>query len=161
MPTARQAATLAPVPPLDPLRLEEHVHGHLGWLAAIALVHPAVLLRRPKRKAHLSVALGAGLVTVVGGLGVAQYGDYRDKLRQAIFQHAPTIGYLFERKEHLAFGAILLAWGGGVAYVGASRLEGETRDNLRRAAHWSFVAAATMALAAAVLGTVVAAYRTF
>jgi hypothetical protein len=147
--------------PLDPLRIEEHVHGHLGWLTAIALVHPAVLLRRPKRKAHLSVGLAAGLATLTGALGVAQYSDYRDKLRQSIFQHAPAIGYLFERKEHLAFGAILLAWGGAVAYVGAARLEGEARDRLGRAAHWSFVGAAALAVAAAVLGTVVAAYRTF
>jgi hypothetical protein len=147
--------------PLDPLRLEEHVHGHLGWLAAIALIHPAVLLRRPKRKAHLSVGLGAGLVTLAGALGVAQYGEYRDRLRQSIFQHAPAIGYLFERKEHLAFGAILLAWAGAVAYAGATRLEGEPRDRLQRAAHWSFVAASALAVVAAVLGTVVAAYCTF
>jgi len=146
---------------LDPVRIQEHVHGHLGWLAAIALVHPAILLRRTKRNADLSVALAVSVVTLVGGLGVAMYGDYRDKLRQPIFQHAPAIGFLFERKEHLAFGAILLAWAGAVAYVGATKLEGDERERLRKAAHWAFVAAAAMAVATAVMGTVVAAYKTF
>jgi hypothetical protein len=149
------------VTPLDPLRVSEHVHGHLGWLAAIALVHPAILLRKPRRKAHLSVGLAVGVVTLVGCLGVALYPDYRDKLRQSMFQHAPTMGYLFERKEHLAFGAILLAWAGAAAYFGAIPLEGETRDRLRKAAHWAFVAAAALTVTTAVLGTLVAAYKTF
>jgi hypothetical protein len=149
------------VTPLDPLRVAEHVHGHLGWLAAIALVHPAILLRRAQRKAHLAVGLAVGVVTLVGCLGAAMYPDYRDKLRQPIFQHAPTVGYLFERKEHLAFGAILLAWAGAAAYAGALKLEGGTRDRLRRAAHWSFVGAAALAVGTAVLGTIVAAYKTF
>jgi hypothetical protein len=141
--------------------MQEHLHGHLGWLAAIALVHPAIVLRRTKRKAHLAVGLAVGVVTLVGGLGVAMYADYRDRLRQAIFQHAPAMGYLFERKEHLAFGAILLAWAGALAYVGAARLEGDLRERLRKAAHWSFVAAAALAVVTAALGTVVATYRTF
>ena len=69
---------------------------------------------------------------------------------------------MFERKEHLAFGAILLAYAGAVAYVVATRMEmGETRDRLRRAAHWAFVAAAVMAVVTAALGTMIAAYKTF
>ncbi|MDB5220684.1 MAG: hypothetical protein JWO86_8611, partial [Myxococcaceae bacterium] len=30
---------------LEATRLMEHVHGHLGWLAAATLVHPAIVLR--------------------------------------------------------------------------------------------------------------------
>ena len=161
MPTSDREATLRPMVPLDPARLAEHVHGHLGWLAAVALVHPAVLLRRTRRKAHLSVGLALALVTTVFGLGASLYGDYRDRLKQGIFQQAPAIGYLFERKEHLALGALLLAWAGGLAYAGAALVDGGTRESLRRAAHWAFVAAALMALATAALGTVVATYRTF
>ncbi len=145
----------------DPLRFAEHVHGHLGWLAAIALVHPAILLRRTKRRAHLAVALAVVAVTAVGVLGVAMYGDYRDKLRQAIFAHAPAMGYLFERKEHLAFGAIALAWAGALAYFGSTRAGASVYEPLRRAAHWSFVLAAVLAVATATLGTVVASYRSF
>lgn len=149
------------VPPIDPLRIEEHLHGHLGWLAAIALVHPAILLRRTRRRAHLSVGLAVGVVTLVGALGAYMYPDYRDRLRQSMFQHAPTIGYLFERKEHLAFGAILLAWAGAIAYAGATRVDGEVRESLRKAAHVAFVAAAALAVVTATLGTIIAAYKTF
>jgi hypothetical protein len=89
------------------------------------------------------------------------YGAYRDRLRQAIFANAPSIGYLFERKEHLAFGAISLAWVGAVAYTAATRSEGGVRESLRRAAHWAFIAAAVLAISVAALGTIVASYRTF
>ena len=146
---------------VDPLRIAEHAHGHLGWLAAIALVHPAIVLRRKTRKAHLAVALSVAVVTGAAALGVAMYGDYRDKLRQSMFQHAPVYGYLFERKEHLAFGAVMLAWSGALAYAGAFWVDGDVRLRLRTAAHWAFVAAAALAAAAAVLGTLVAAYKTF
>ncbi len=143
------------------LRVAEHVHGHLGWLAAIALVHPAILLRRTPRRAHLAVGLAVAGVTAVGAIGVALYGDFRDRLRQSIFAGAPAMGYLFERKEHLAFGAILFAWAGGIAYAAATRVDGDVRVSLRRAAHWAFVASAAMAVVAAAFGTVVAAYKSF
>jgi uncharacterized membrane protein len=149
------------VPLIDPVRIQEHVHGHIGWLAAIALIHPAIVLRRTNRRAHLAVGLAVGVVTLAAGLGVAIYGDYRDQLRQSIFQQARGIGYLFERKEHLAFGAVVLAYAGAVAYVAATRLEGDTQARLRKAAHWAFVAAAAMAVVTAALGTVIAAYKTF
>jgi hypothetical protein len=149
--------------PIDPLRLAEHVHGHLGWLAAIALVHPAILLRNPKRRAHLAVSLSVLVVTAVGAIGVALYQPYREKLKQGIFQSAPTIGFLFERKEHLAFGVIILCWAGAVAYFAATK-GGETapaRMPLRRFAFWAFVCSTCLALATATLGTIVASYRTF
>ena len=42
-----------------------------------------------------------------------------------------------------------------------TRLEGQPREYLRRAAHWSFVAAAALCVVTAVLGTMVAAFKTF
>jgi hypothetical protein len=147
--------------PLDPLRVQEHVHGHVGWLAALALIHPAILLRRTKRKAHLSVALATAVATLAGVMGVLMYGDYRDRLRQHLFQSSLSMGYLFERKEHLAFGAVFLAWAGCLAYFGATRLEGQPREHLRRAAHWAYVGAAALCVATALLGTMVAAFKTF
>jgi len=146
---------------IDPLRIAERVHGHLGWLAAIALVHPAILLRHPKRKAHLSVALAVGMVTAVFTGGCLIYPAYREKLRQHIFIEGRSIGFLFERKEHLAFGALLLAWAGALAYFAAARTEGPTRDSLRKAAHWGFVAASVLALVTASLGIIVAAFKSF
>jgi hypothetical protein len=146
---------------IDPLRIAERIHGHLGWLAAIALLHPAILLRNRKRKAHLSVGLAVGGISAVFAIGCLIYGAYRDKLRQALFQQARPIGFLFERKEHLAFGALLLAWAGALAYFAAGRADGPTRDSLRKAAHWAFVAASVLAVVTASLGIIVAAFRSF
>jgi hypothetical protein len=148
--------------PLDALRLLEHLHGHLGWLVAAVLVHPAIVLRRPKRRAHLAVALSVALVTLVASLGVYLYVPYREKLRQQIFLHAPRIGLLFERKEHMAFAAFALAWAGALSYLAATRVKDErTFAALRKAAHWSFVAAAALAIVVATLGTIVATYKSF
>jgi hypothetical protein len=130
-------------------------------LTAVALVHPAILLRHDKRKAHLAVLAGAVLPGVSGAIGAYIYGPYRDRLKQHIFIDAPSIGFLFERKEHLAFGAILLAWAAATAYALAIRAEGENRVRLRRFAHRGFVASAALAAMVAVLGTVVASFRTF
>lgn len=146
---------------LDPLRLIEHVHGHLGWLSAAALLHPAIVLRRTKRRAHLAVALATAFVTVASGIGAWLYVSYREKLRQGIFLHAPSIGYVFERKEHLAFGAVVLSWAGAAAYVAAARAGSDTREALRIIAYRAFVAAAALTAVAAILGTVVGVYRSF
>jgi hypothetical protein len=150
------------MPTFDPTRLAEHVHGHLGWLSAAALLHPAILLRNRRRQAHLAVGLAVAFVTATGGLGVVVYGEYRDRLKQGIFLHAPEVGYLFERKEHLAFGAIALAWAGALAYAGAEWTERETiRSALRTTAFRAFVAACALAIVTAVLGVLVAVYKTF
>jgi hypothetical protein len=149
------------VPPPYPWRLLEHAHGHLGWLAAVALAHPAVLLRRPNRRASWAIVLAATAVTLAASGGVLLYPRYRAELRPPLFAAAPALGYLFERKEHLSFGAVLFAWAGAVAYFGAFSADDATQKPLRRAAHWSFVFASLFAVAAACLGTVVAAYKTF
>jgi hypothetical protein len=144
---------------IDPTRMFAHVHGHVGWLAAAALVHPAVLLRRPGRRAHLSVLLATSFVTVTAVLGVTIYPAYSTRLRQAIFVSAPNIGWLFERKEHLAFAAVAFAWAGAAAYVAAFRADEPLRVPLRTFAFRAYAAAAAMAILVAAIGTVVAAYR--
>ena len=146
---------------LDLLRVQEHLHGHLGWLAAIALVHPAIVLRDARRRANWAVGLSVAVVTVAAALGVLMYEAYRETLRQPIFAAAPAFGYLFERKEHLAFGAVMLSWVGGISYVASSSANADVRESLRKAAHRAFIAAAVLAIATASLGTIVAAYRTF
>ncbi|AKV01204.1 hypothetical protein AKJ09_07867 [Labilithrix luteola] len=149
---------------LDPIRLLrsiEHVHGHLGWLAAAVLVHPAVVLRNRTRRAHYAVGLATAFVTVAAGIGAWLYIGYRERLKQGIFQTAPSVGLLFERKEHLAFGAVVLAWAGAVAYFAAPRATAEMRTTLRTIAFRSFASSAVLAVIVAVLGTVVAVYRTF
>jgi nitric oxide reductase large subunit len=146
---------------LDALRLIEHVHGHLGWLSAAILLHPAIVLRNRKRPASLAVGLATAFVTVASASGAWLYVAYRERLKQGIFQHAPSIGLLFERKEHLAFGAVVLAWAGAAAYYAAPRAPEETRERLRTIAFRAFAAAAALSVLVAVLGTIVAVYRGF
>jgi hypothetical protein len=145
---------------MDAARIVEHVHGHLGWLAAAALVHPAIVLRRPQRRAHAAVCIAVALPTLAAALGAWLYVSYRERLRQGIFVEAPSIGLLFERKEHLAFGALALAWSAALAYV-ASRRAPAHEALLRRFAHRAFVASALLAVTVAILGTIVATCRTF
>lgn len=146
---------------LDPDRLFEHVHGHLGWLAAALLVHPAIVLRNRQRRAHLAVALATAFTTTGAAMGLWLYVAYRARLKQGIFAGAPSIGWLFERKEHLAFGAVVLSWAGCVAYFAAQQASPETRLVLRGFAFRAFVVAAAFAFVVAILGTVVATYSTF
>ena len=146
---------------LDALRLIEHVHGHLGWLSSAILLHPAIVLRSRTRRAGLAVGLATTFVTVAAAMGAWLYVAYRERLKQGIFQHAPSIGLLFERKEHLAFGAVVLAWAGAAAYFAAPRASGALRERLRTIAFRAFAAAAALSIVVAVLGTIVAVYRGF
>ena len=146
---------------LDPLRLCQHVHGHLGWLAAALLAHPALVLRNEKRRAHLAVLLATGAVTLGAGLGAWLYVGYRDRLKQQIFIHAPSIGLIFERKEHLAFASVVLAWAGCAAYFGAIRSTPAVRSTLRKIAFRAFAFSAALAIVVSALGTAVAVYKSF
>ncbi|GAB4215187.1 MAG: hypothetical protein OHK0013_40530 [Sandaracinaceae bacterium] len=96
------------------LRLLESVHGHLGVLAAVALLHPAILLWRGRpatRGVRLSIVLTTLLVTAAYAAGIAIYGDYRAIVKRPLFREDVAAGLLFETKEHLAFLALVLTWG--------------------------------------------------
>jgi len=143
-------------------RLVEHVHGHVGWLAALALVHPAILLRRRRRRALLSAVAGTALCTLAGVLGALMYRDYRERIKPLLFSEAPAFGWAFERKEHLGTAAVLLAWAGLSAHWAAhSSTTAGMNEPLGRLAHWAYVAAAVSALLAASLGVAVACQRSF
>lgn len=142
------------------LHLIALAHAVAAWLATAALVAvPLGLLVRPRRD-RVTFALGvvAALgVTIAGGLGVLLEAAYRARLRQRLFVQAPSLGWLFERKEHLAFAAITLSWC-ALAAAAASRLsrEPERADDLHRVARLAGIAAAGLALAASVMAAVVA-----
>lgn len=142
------------------LRLLEHVHGHLGWLAVAALVHPAVVLRNPRRRAKLAVVLSVSLSTVASALGGFLYYFYSHQLRRAVYAASMRHGMMFERKEHLAFGALALAWAGAAMHLFA-RSDDEVGRSRARFAHWTFVAAAVLAAIVGVLGTLVGSFKTF
>jgi hypothetical protein len=145
---------------LEALRLLEHIHGHLGWLAVAALVHPAIVLRNPKRRARLAVTLSVALATLAGALGGYLYFYYSLVLRRAIYVASVRHGLMFERKEHLAFGAIALAWAGCVMHWTARDAEGDP-DARAKFAHYAFVMAAAISLVVAVMGTIVGSFKTF
>jgi hypothetical protein len=141
------------------VRLVERVHGHLGLLSVAVLAHPAIVLRRAHRRAHLAVTLAVIFPALTAALGVWLYGPYRSELKQRVFIESRTMGNLFERKEHLAFGVVALAVAGACAYLASREKKGDPR--LSRAAHLAFVLSFAMALATAILGTVVAANKSF
>jgi hypothetical protein len=146
------------------LRWLEHIHGHLGWLSAAALLHPAILLRNAnaKKRARLSVVLATGLVVVTALLGVWMYPEYRGRIKQHVFLEAPRLGWMFERKEHLAVGAVVLALAGCVSHLALPLFSDEpTRRSMARLAHRAFVAAFALAALAACLGVSVAVYKSF
>ncbi len=139
--------------------LLERAHGHLGWLAAAALAHPAWLLGKPGRRAPASVIASSALVTAAGAAGAWLYGPYRERVRQPLFAEAPRIGWLFERKEHLALGAVLLAWCGALAHLAPAPGDPGRGALLEAMARRAFRASFLFALLAALFGTVVAAQR--
>jgi hypothetical protein len=139
------------------LRLLERVHGHLGWLAAVALVHPAIALRNPRRRARLSAVLSATIVLLSGVFGAIIYSPYNQSVKRSMYVASRTYGLLFERKEHLAFAAIAFACAGCIAHLAAGRDD----RALARFAHLAFVASALLAIVVATLGTLVAAFKSF
>jgi hypothetical protein len=144
------------------LRAIERVHGHLGWLAVAALLHPAILLRNPKRRARLAVAFTTSLVVVTSLLGGSIYPEYRARIKQHLFIEAPKLGWMFERKEHLAVGAVTFALIGCIAHLSLPVFaEEHTRRTMARLAHRSFVLSFAFAAVVAVIGVAVASYKSF
>ncbi len=144
------------------LRVLERIHGHLGLLSVAALLHPAVLLRNPRRRARLSASLAAAFPLATALLGASLYPEYRSRIKQHLFIDAPRIGWLFERKEHLAVGAVALAIAGCLAHLSLPALADDgTRRTVAALAHRAFVAAFVLALLVAIFGVTVASHRSF
>jgi hypothetical protein len=144
------------------LRVLERIHGHLGWLSVAALLHPAILLRNPKRRARLSVALATSFVVVTALLGANIYPEYRAHIKQHIFIEAPRLGWMFERKEHLAVGAVTFALIGCIAHLSLPVFaEDDVKRTVARLAHRGFVVAFVLGVIVGILGVSVASYKSF
>jgi hypothetical protein len=141
------------------LRAVEHVHGHLGWLSTLALWHPAILLRRPRRRATGAAAAATALVTVTAAAGALVYPAYRVEVKPAVFAASSLLGNLFERKEHLGVAVVLLAWTGLLVHLNAREEPLDFRAP--RVAFVAFVGAAVLATLTAAMGIAVAVCATF
>lgn len=95
--------------------LHDSTLGACSWahrsFAAAGFMHPAVLVRQPKRRS-ITFLLARIFLTLTSLLGAYIYGDYRVEIRQPLFFVSPAYGWMFERKEHLAYFATLLSWVG-------------------------------------------------
>ncbi len=141
-------------------RILESVHGLFGVLAAAALLHPAISLRRGlplSRGMRWSLGLTTAVVAGAFALGLTIYEDYRGVVKRGLFAKAPEVGFLFETKEHLAFAVLALALGGGVAALVAPR---DGRE-LRRAAGTLFALAFVGCCVVVGLGVYIAAVASF
>lgn len=142
------------------LRILETIHGHLGILAAVALLHPAITLRRGKplsRGRWWSVVLATATTVAVFATGLWIYDDYREHVRRPLFAESPTVGFLFETKEHIAWAVLSLALAAGAAALLAPR----QAPSIRKAAALLYATAAVICFLTAGLGTYVAAVRGF
>lgn len=120
----------------DGLRTLAGAHGALAYGAVVALVAVLGALARRWRGAAWLGALAAVLNGATFATGALLHGPFQAKLRHRLFLMSSSLGWLFERKEHVAFGALALVLCGavalGVSVRGAQKDDWVARD-LRRA----------------------------
>ncbi len=143
------------------LRVLERIHGHLGWLAVAALLHPAIILRNVQRRARLSVSLATLVVLATATLGANIYPEYRQRIKQRIFIEAPSLGWMFERKEHLAVAAVCFTIVGCILHLFSGSFPEGIRPHAARTAHIAFAFAFVFALVVACIGVAVASFKSF
>lgn len=154
---------------LEALRRIASVHGLLAWSATVLLGIAAVLLARRRPVLVVSV-FATALTAIVSGLGMLLHDPYTSRLRQRIFIHDPALGWLFERKEHFAFGSLGLTLCGLASLIGFVLVERRVTRTpnvgspptspipmaLWRAALMAYAASAAFALTACILSSLVA-----
>jgi hypothetical protein len=142
---------------LEALRSLARLHAWTAWLATLALGIAALLHARGRRGSSAMGAIAAALVLATSAIGLAMHDGYRARIRQKLFIASTTLGWLFERKQHLAFGATLLAVSATASSFAALRaVDRVFARELRRAALVGWVASAALALAASSASAIVA-----
>ena len=141
---------------LDAVALLRALHGHIGVLAAAALLHPVLSLPADgpvRRSTRWSALASSTLAVATFGAGWALYPGYRRGTKRQLLDHAPELARAFETKEHLAFYVLVLAvCGVGLVYRTPDR-------HGLRAARWCYGLAGVLAIGVAILGSVVGSWR--
>lgn len=129
-------------------------HGIVAWLdALLLLVVASQFLRQPwpdkpwLRVVSSLASLGAWIAFASG---MAREEHYRVHLRQHLFIASKSLGWLYERKMHLSFGALLFATIGVL-----SLLLFHKNPDYFRAMRASYVIAAICALSTCVISSIV------
>ena len=142
------------------MTLLEAIHGHVGVLAMIALLHPALILWSGKplsRNAKLALAASLALVATTFALGLTIYPAYREEVKPELFRTNVLAGVLFDTKEHLAWVALVTAIGAGIAGLTAPPRAAQ----VRRIAGRVFLAGAIACTLAVGLGVWIASIQSF
>jgi hypothetical protein len=141
----------------------ERWHAIASWAATAVIALSAWLFVRSSPWRRAASAAAAVLALGAAGTGLWLHDPYRSRLRQRLFLDAPSLGWLFERKQHLAFAAVLLALS-ALATQARLSLDPEgapgARD-LHRAAALAWTSSALLALAASIASTIVARRASF
>lgn len=130
------------------------LHGTIAWLGGLLVAFVAVLLLRGKThdrpwfRALAAMATASTASAFITGVLLDEH--YRVHLRQKMFLTSKTLGWLFERKMHLSFGAFVFACVGLMLLI-ASR----NKVQFFRSARSAYVAAALFALGACTISSIV------
>ena len=159
----------------ETLHMLAQIHGLCSWLALALLLFSSVRSRHipiPIPTSTFVIAAAATCMTSLSAaIGFALHFPYQYRLRQRVFIESETLGRLFERKEHLAFGALLLSWCALCAlitlglrhrarsssgHVAACPQNDAGLSDLKRAVFFAFGASAILAAMACVAASIVA-----
>ena len=151
------------------LRAIERAHAVSAWLATAALIVTLWFAWRgavARWVTWLTATTTGLLLALTTGLGFALHDPYRAQLRQRLFLDSASLGWLFERKQHVAFGALMLSIGALASLALLRRAEARGGDaglarDLRRAVAIGWTAAALLALFASVASALVARSAAF
>ncbi len=135
---------------------------HVGVLAAVALLHPAILMRRGQqisRGMRWSIALSTGFAIAAFSLGIGIYESYRSTIKRGLFLIDVKSGLCCSRRKSdlQLLVVVSLATGALICALVAPK---EARS-LRQAAAAAYLSAFIVATIVCVLGTYVAAVHTF
>lgn len=136
------------------LRALSQVHAAVAWAAVVALGAAIVGVGWRIRRAWIGAAIAGALGAGAFATGAMLHLPFQGKLRQKLFLMSSSLGWLFERKEHVAFGAVALLACAGCA-MGAEAIAKGKEEAVAKALRRAGIIAMSGALAFEVFAIVV------